>query len=96
MVVKSESKHFARKRNFGLVLDRVGLLNDLAFVMKDESLYPVAKLQLLLAKLNGMVKRKLLIIDGRLLTKTDIQIEIPIIPEESLDGLSTIYTIYPK
>ena len=96
MVVKSESKHFARKRNLGLVLDRVGLLNDLAFVMKDESLYPVAKLQLLLAKLNGMVKRKLLIIDGRLLTKTDIQIEIPIIPEESLDGLSTIYTIYPK
>merc|ERR1712223_1567085 len=64
--------------------------------MKDESLYPVAKLQLLLAKLNGMVKRKLLIIDGRLLTKTDVQIEIPIIPEESLDGLSTIYTIYPK
>ena len=96
MVVKSESKNFARKRNLGLVLDRVGLLNDLAFVMKDESLYPVAKLQLLLAKLNGMVKRKLLIIDGRLLTKTDIQIEIPIIPEESLDGLSTIYTIYPK
>ena len=43
-----------------------------------------------------MIKRKLLIIDGRLLTKTDIQIEIPIIPEESLDGLSTIYTIYPK
>ena len=95
-MVKSESKYFARKRNLGLVLDRVGLLNDLAFVMKDESLYPVAKLQLLLAKLNGMVKRKLLIIDGRLLTKTDIQIEIPIIPEESLDGLSTIYTIYPK
>ena len=80
----------------GLVLDRVGLLNDLAFVMKDESLYPVAKLQLLLAKLNGMIKRKLLIIDGRLLTKTDVQIEIPIIPEESLDGLSTIYTIHPK
>ena len=96
VVVKSESKQFARKRNLGLVLDRVGLLNDLAFVMKDESLYPVAKLQLLLAKLNGMIKRKLLIIDGRLLTKTDIQIEIPIIPEESLDGLSTIYTIYPK
>ena len=33
-------------------------------------------------------------IDGN--EKTDIQIEIPIIPEESLDGLSTIYTIYPK
>ena len=96
VMVRSESKNFARKRNLGLILDRVGLLNDLAFVMKDESLYPVAKLQLKLAQLNGMVKRKLLIIDGRLLTKHDIQIEIPIIPEESLDSLSTIYTIYPK
>ena len=96
LVVKSEPKIFTRKRNLGLILDRVGLLNNLAFVNKDESLYPVANLQLLLDKSNSMVKRKLLIIDGRLITKNDLQIDFPVIPEECLDSLSTIYTIYPK
>ena len=96
LVVKSEPEKFTRKRNLGLILDRVGLLNNLAFVNKDESLYPVANLQLLLAKSNSMVKRKLLIIDGRLITKNDLQIDFPVIPEECLDSLSTIYTIYPK
>ena len=96
LVVKSEPEKFTRKRNFGLILDRVGLLNNLAFVNKDESLYPVANLQLLLAKSNSMVKRKLLIIDGRLITKNDLQIDFPVIPEKCLDSLSTIYTIYPK
>ena len=96
LVVKSEPEKFTRKRNLGLILDRVGLLNNLAFVNKDESLYPVANLQLLLAKSNSMVKRKLLIIDGRLITKNDLQIDFPVIPEKCLDSLSTIYTIYPK
>ena len=96
LVVKSEPEKFTRKRNLGLILDRVGLLNNLAFVNKDESLYPVANLQLLLAETNSMVKRKLLIIDGRLITKNDLQIDFPVIPEECLDSLSTIYTIYPK
>ena len=96
LVVKSEPEKFTRKRNLGLILDRVGLVNDLAFVNKDESLYPVANLQLLLAKSNSMVKRKLLIIDGRLITKNDLQIDFPVIPEKCLDSLSTIYTIYPK
>ena len=96
LVVKSEPEKFTRKRNLGLILDRVGLLNNLAFVSKDESLYPVANLQLLLAKLNSMVKRKLIVIDGRLITKNDLQIDFPVIPEECLDSLSTIYTIYPK
>ena len=95
-MVKSEPEKFTRKRNLGLILDRVGLLNNLAFVNKDESLYPVANLQLLLARSNSMIKRKLLIIDGRLITKNDLQIDFPVIPEECLDSLSTIYTIYPK
>ena len=94
--MKSEPEKFTRKRNLGLILDRVGLLNNLAFVNKDESLYPVANLQLLLARSNSMIKRKLLIIDGRLITKNDLQIDFPVIPEECLDSLSTIYTIYPK
>ena len=95
-MVKGECKTNSRKLHYGLILDRVGLLNDMSFVMKDGSLYPVTTLQLKLAQINGMVKRKILIIDGRLIVKNDLNIDSPIIPEQCLDILPTIYTIYPK
>ena len=60
-MVKGECKTNSRKLHYGLILDRVGLLNDMSFVMKDGSLYPVTTLQLKLAQINGMVKRKMLV-----------------------------------
>ena len=55
----------ARKRRLGVFLDRVGISHDLALVTGNESLFPVAKLQTILAELNSKVKRKVLVLDIR-------------------------------
>merc|ERR1719319_644417 len=44
---------------------REGILYDLALVMCNETLFPVAKMQTMLAELNPKVKRKLIILDCR-------------------------------
>jgi hypothetical protein len=59
-------KALTRKRELGMFLDRVGILHDLALVTEDESCFPVAKLQSILALLSGRVKRKLIILDCRI------------------------------
>lgn len=56
----------ARKRRLGIFLDRVGICHDLALVTANETLFPVAKLQTIVAKLNPRVKRKVIILDCRL------------------------------
>ena len=58
-------RKLARKRRLGVFLDRVGISHDLALVTGNESLFPVAKLQTILAELNSKVKRKVLVLDIR-------------------------------
>ena len=77
------------------MLDRVGLCRDLALVMEDESLFPLSKLQIQFSKLNWNVKRKLLIIDGRLISKRGLKFEELTIPEEFADKSPSIFTIIP-
>lgn len=128
-------RKLARKRRLGIFLDRVGISHDLALVTSNESLFPVAKLQTILAELNAKVKRKVLVLDIRFAkqrnrhltldpfstvtaSSQDVQIEsdngnrhkwssdnstacdigtdweVPIIDEEALDRLTTMFTIY--
>jgi hypothetical protein len=44
----------------------VGISHDLALVTSNETIFPVAKLQTMLAELNTKVKRKVLILDIRM------------------------------
>ncbi len=59
-----------QKRRLGIFLDRVGISHDLALVTKNETLFPVSKLQTILAELNSKVKRKVIILDCRLATRS--------------------------
>lgn len=63
--VQGLPKKLAKKRKIGIFLDRVGISHDLAMVTANETLFPVAKMQTLLAGLNSKVKRKVLILDIR-------------------------------
>ncbi len=63
--VQGLPRKLARRRRLGIFLDRVGISHDLALVTSNESLFPVAKLQTILAELNAKVKRKVLILDIR-------------------------------
>jgi len=60
-----EPEKLRRKRQLGIFTDREGILYDLALVMCNETLFPVAKMQTMLAELNPKVKRKLIILDCR-------------------------------
>ena len=78
------------------MLDRVGLCRDLALVLEDESLYPLSKLQIQLSNLNANIRRKVIIIDGRLFHKRGLQFEFSSIPEGFIDKSASIFTIYPE
>ena len=67
--VQGLPKKLAKKRRLGIFLDRVGISHDLALVTANETLFPVAKLQTILASLNARVKRKVIILDIRLVKK---------------------------
>ena len=54
------------KKGHGMILDRVGILHDVALVMGDESFVPVSQVQNMLLKLNNKVKRVVLILDCRM------------------------------
>lgn len=54
------------KKGHGMILDRVGILHDVALVMGDESFVPVSQVQNMLLKLNSKVKRVVLILDCRM------------------------------
>ena len=54
------------KKGHGMILDRVGILHDVALVMGDESFVPVSEVQNMLLKLNNQVKRVVLILDCRM------------------------------
>ena len=64
--VQGLPRKLARKRRLGIFLDRVGISHDLALVAEDETLFPVAKMQTVLAGLHARVKRKVVILDCRL------------------------------
>ena len=64
-LIQGLPRKLARKRRLGVFLDRVGISHDLALVTGNESLFPVAKLQTILAELNSKVKRKVLVLDIR-------------------------------
>ena len=118
--VQGLPRKLAKKRRLGIFLDRVGISHDIALVTGNESLFPVAKLQTILADLNSRVKRKVIILDCRFAKRRrsraatdsfviaedsynrmpDIQEspydwDVPTVSEESLDKLTTMFTIYP-
>lgn len=99
IVVKSQSisEEFYHKKDLGLVLERASLTYDLGLVMQDESIYPLIALQSTLAMLP--FKRKLIILDGRMVTLDKIpkqDLKFLAIPEQCLDFLATLLTIYPE
>ena len=65
LAVKGIPNQLLMKKQHGMILDRVGILHELALVMEDESLVPVSKIQNTLLKLNTQVKRIVLILDCR-------------------------------
>ena len=62
---------FEEKKRSGLLLHRPEIVYDLALVMPDKSLFPVATLQLLLGQLHWGIQRKLIILDSRIATDDD-------------------------
>ena len=62
---------FVQKRDLGLVVERPEMVQNVALIMQDKSLYPVSQLQLMLCKLHWGIKRKLLILDIRIATEDD-------------------------
>ena len=65
LAVKGTPKKILLKKQHGMFLDRVGILHDLALVMKDESLVAVSEIQNNLLKLTNQVKRIVMIMDCR-------------------------------
>ena len=63
--MKGTPKKILLKKQHGMFLDRVGILHDLALVMKDESLVAVSEIQNNLLKLTNQVKRIVMIMDCR-------------------------------
>ena len=64
--IRGLPSRLVKKRRLGIFLDRVGVLHDLALVLADESIFPVAKLQTMMTSLHSKVERKVLILDCRL------------------------------
>ncbi len=125
--VQGLPRKLARKRRLGIFLDRIGISHDLALVTSNESLFPVAKLQTILAGLNAKVRRKVIVLDCRFAKRRRSRImanlnnnegnngsnafavdnaedfiqespydwDVPTVSEESLDKLTTMFTIYP-
>ena len=96
----------ARKRRLGVFLDRVGISHDLALVTGNESLFPVAKLQTILAELNSKVKRKVLVLDIRfakqrgakfssLLNSHKRYLMVTVIPRMVCTDLNTLQFCFP-
>ena len=78
-----EPEKLRAKKAFNIFTDREGLLYDSALVMCNESLVPVAKMQIMISQLSPRVKRKMIIIDKRISSfppKMD-----PLSPEELLN-----------
>jgi len=63
-------QRLTEKQRLGIFLDRVGISHDLALVTANESLFPVAKLQTILAELSPKVKRRIVVLDCRLASST--------------------------
>ena len=61
-----EPEKLRAKKAFKIFTDREGVLYDCALVMCNESLVPVAKMQVLISQLSPKVKRKMIIIDNRI------------------------------
>ena len=61
-----EPEKLRAKKAFKIFTDREGVLYDSALVMCNESLVPVAKIQVLISQLSPKVKRKMIIIDNRI------------------------------
>ena len=61
-----EPEKLRSKKAFKIFTDREGVLYDSALVMCNESLVPVAKIQVLISQLSPKVKRKMIIIDNRI------------------------------
>ena len=74
LILQGLPRKLARKRRLGVFLDRVGISHDLALVTGNESLFPVAKLQTILAELNSKVKRKVLVLDIRFAKQREAKI----------------------
>ena len=61
-----EPEKLRAKKAFNIFTDREGLLYDSALVMCNETLVPVAKMQIMISKLSPRVKRKMIVIDNRI------------------------------
>ena len=61
-----EPEKLRAKKAFKIFTDREGVLYDCALVMCNETIVPVAKIQVLISQLSTKVKRKMIIIDNRI------------------------------
>lgn len=94
LLVKFPKNEMNALKNGGFILERASLTYDLALQMKNGSTYPLSKLQTTLASLKS--KRKLLILDGRIFCDAEKELPFMVLPEEIIDNLSTVLTIYSQ
>ena len=62
---------FVQKQDLGLVVERPEMVQNLALIMQDKTLFPVSQIQLMLCRLHWGIKRKVLILDTRIATEED-------------------------
>ena len=63
--ISGEPEKLRRKKELSIFTDRQGILHDLALVMCNETLFPVAKMQTMISELHSRVKRKMIVLDCR-------------------------------
>ena len=64
--IVGEPERLRAKKSLNIFTDREGLIYDSALVMCNETLVPVAKMQIIISQLLPKVKRKLIILDARI------------------------------
>ena len=63
--MSGEPERLREKKRQGIFTDRAGILHDLALVLCNESLFPVARMQTMISELHSRVRRKLIVLDCR-------------------------------
>ena len=63
--MSGEPERLREKKRLGIFTDRAGILHDLALVLCNESLFPVARMQTMISELHSRVRRKLIVLDCR-------------------------------